>query len=79
MKTYKTTDLGAASYVLTKLKDDFIRVSSNGKQSFFEFKDTEEVKRTFEEFFLDKDGFLTYRNNLNSLKTLAKHALNKTY
>lgn len=77
MEIFSTTDIGVASYLFTKLKGSFIGIERRGAQAGFRFRDSAELRKAVSGYFCDHDGFLSYRNAFNNLKTLANQAIHE--
>lgn len=71
--TFSTPDLGLASYLFTKHKEDFLGTSKSSDRASFQFTDSLVIQHAVQDYFSDRDGFLSFRNNFNSLKVLALH------
>lgn len=73
MGIFSSSDLGLSSYLFTKHKEAFLGVSKMGERSTFQFTDSLVIQHAVQDYFSDRDGFLSFRNNFNSLKVLALH------
>lgn len=71
MGIFSASDLGLASYLYTHQKGAFCDVVEVKDQAVFRFSKCPELDGASMDYFKDKDGFLSFRNNLKSLKTIA--------
>ncbi len=75
MSIFSTPDLGLAAYLYTHQKGAFLDVVKNEQKAVFRFSDSTELQKAVMDYFKDTAGFLSYRNNLKSLKTIALQLL----